>query len=388
MSDRFHLLISTGEVSGDLQGGLLIQALHQEAAQRNWVLDITALGGERMAAAGATLVAETTRIGAIGLLESLPYVRSTLAIQKQIRAVLKAAPPDLTVLIDYPGANIPLAGYLKRTYSSSPILYYIAPQEWVWAFGKGTTRQIVERTDQILAIFAQEADYYAAQGAKATWVGHPFVDTFASYPSRAEARQQLGMPLDQIAIALLPASRWQELQQILPILSAAAQRIQQQVPAAHFWIPVAHADFRHSLQAMIEQHGLRATFTEDAQLTLAAVDLTIGKSGTVNLEAALLGIPQIVVYRVHPFSGWLYRKLLGFQVPYISPVNLITKRALVPELLQEAATPDAIAQLALDLLPPSELRSQMLENYRLHLNLGEIGVLKRAANLILDSLLS
>jgi lipid-A-disaccharide synthase len=385
MSNR-HLLISAGEVSGDLQGSLLIQALHREAAERSWVLKITVLGGERMAAAGATLLANTTRIGAIGLFESLPYVRSTLAIQKRIRAFLKTDPPNLTVLIDYPGANIPLAGYLKRTYPSSPIVYYIAPQEWVWAFGKGTTRQIVERTDQILSIFSEEAEYYAAHGAKATWVGHPFVDTLASYPGRAEARQQLGIPLEQTMIALLPASRRQELRHILPILSAAAQQIQQQVPTAHFYIPVAHGGLRQSLQTMIEQCGLRANLTEDAQLTLAAADLTIGKSGTVNLETALLGIPQIVVYRVHPVSGWLYRKLLGFKVPYISPVNLVAKRALVPELLQEAATPEAISQLALELLQPSELRAQMLEDYRLHLNLGERGVLKRAANLILDSL--
>ncbi len=388
MSDRFHLLISAGEVSGDLQGSLLIQALHHEAAERHWSLDITALGGERMAAAGATLLANTTRIGAIGLFESLPYVRSTLAIQKQIRAFLKTVPPDLTVLIDYPGANIPLAGYLKQTYSRSPIIYYIAPQEWVWAFGKGTTRQIVERTDQILAIFPEEAEYYAAHGAKTTWVGHPFVDALASSPNRTEARQRLGIPLEQTAIALLPASRRQELRHILPILSAAAQQIQQQVPTAHFYIPLAHDGFRQPLQTMIEQCGLQATLTEDAQLTLAAADLTIGKSGTVNLETALLGIPQIVVYCVHPVSGWLYRKLLGFKVPYISPVNLVAKRAIVPELLQEAATPDAISQLALKLIQPSELRSQMLEDYRLHLNLGESGVLKRAANLILDSLLS
>jgi lipid-A-disaccharide synthase len=387
MSDR-HLLISAGEVSGDLQGSLLIQALYQEAAERDWDLKITALGGERMAAAGATLLANTTRIGAIGLFESLPYVRSTLAIQKQVRAFLKTAPPDLTVLIDYPGANIPLAGYLKHTYPTAPIIYYIAPQEWVWTFGKGTTRQIVERTDQILAIFPEEAEYYVAHGAKATWVGHPFVDALANYPSRAEARQQLDIPPAQTAIALLPASRRQELRHILPLLSAAAQQIQQQVPTAHFYIPVAHGGLRRSLQTMIDQSRLKATLTEDAQLTLAAVDLTIGKSGTVNLETALLGIPQIVVYRVHPVSGWLYRKLLGFKVPYISPVNIIAKQAIVPELLQEAATPGAIAQLALGLLQPSALRAQMLADYRLHLNLGEQGVLKRAANLILDSLSS
>ena len=237
-----------------------------------------------------------------------------------------------------------------------------------------------------MSIFPEEAEYYTAHGAKATWIGHPFVDALASCPSRVEARQQLGIPPAQTAIALLPASRQQELRHILPVLSAAAQQIQQQVPTAHFYIPVAHEGLRRSLQTMIAECSLHATLTEDAHLTLAAVDLTIGKSGTVNLETALLGIPQIVVYRVHPVSGWLYRKLLGFKVPYISPVNIVAKQAIVPELLQEAATPDAIAQLALELLQPSELRSQMLEGYRLHLTLGERGVLKRAANLILDAL--
>lgn len=385
MTPHFHLLISTGEISGDLQGSLLIEALHQAAVARDWTLHITALGGQRMAAAGATLLETTSHIGAIGLLESLPYIRSTLAIQRKLRSYLEAAPPDLTILIDYPGANVPLAGYLKQTYPNCPIVYYIAPQEWAWAFSQGITRKIVERTDQILAIFAQEAEYYAARGATVTWVGHPFIDTLAGGLSWADARDRLKIPLQQKAIALLPASRQQELEQIWPTLATAAQQIQQQIPTAHFWIPVAQAAFRPFLSALIAQTGINASLLDDAQLALRAADLIIGKSGTVNLEAALLDVPQIVVYRVHPVSGWLYRKLLKFKVPFISPVNLIAKRAIVPELLQEMATPAAIAQNAVALLASQTRRDQMRSDYRA-LKLGEPGVLSRAANLILDSL--
>lgn len=385
--DRYRLLISAGEVSGDLQGSLLIRALHQEASQRGWSLEIMALGGTQMAAAGATLLENTTPLSAMGVLESLPYVRATLALQSRLRKYLKTAPPDLSVLIDYPGANLPLAAYLKRTYPHTPLLYYIAPQEWVWAFGSGTTKKIVQHTDHILAIFPQEAAYYRTHGATVTWVGHPFLDALTHWPSRTVARQRLGIPPAQQAIALMPASRQQEMKQIWPILAQAAQLIQQQSPTVHFWIPVARAEFRPFLEALLQQHQLNATLTDDPKLTLAAADLTLGKSGTVNLEAALLEVPQIVVYRVQALTGWLYRRLLGFRVPFISPVNLVAGREVVPELLQEEATPEAIAALALDLLQPSKARSQMLEQYRkLRLDLGEPGVLQRTAALILDSL--
>lgn len=386
MDNRFRILVSTGEVSGDLQGSLLIEALHAEAMARGWHLEIDALGGLRMQHSGATLIADTTRLGAIGLIESLPYVNSVLALQRQLKHHLKASPPDLTVLIDYPGANVPLAQYLKRHYGC-PLIYYIAPQEWVWAFGKGTTRRIVSSTDEILAIFPQEAHYYTAHGASVTWVGHPFMDTLTTSPTRAQARQQLGIPEQQTAIALLPASRTQELRYILPVLAEAAQQIQQHRPEVHFWIPVALPHFRVPIQAAIEKFELNATLTDHPQLLLAAADLCIGKSGTANLEAALLNIPQIVVYRIHPFNGWLYRKLLRFRVPYISPVNLVQNTAAVPELLQEAVSAITITNLALELLTPSVMRTQMLDQYQqLKTQLGNPGAVRRAATVILNHL--
>jgi lipid-A-disaccharide synthase len=386
MTESFRLLISTGEVSGDLQGSFLIRALHCAATQRGWQLEIEAVGGPRMAEAGATLLFNTTSTGVIGVIEALPLIRGILAFRRQIRRHIQAFPPDLAVLIDYPGANIPIAKYLKQQ-QICPVVYYIAPQEWVWSFGQGTTRQIVAYTHQILAVFAQEAEYYKTHGARVTWVGHPFLDVLADWPSRTAARQRLGIGEEQKAIALLPASRDQELRHIWPVVAAAAQQIQAQCPEAHFWIPIALDSFRATLQASIDQLGLRATLTDQSQLVLAAADLAIGKSGTANLEAALLNVPQVVVYRIHPINGWLYRKLLRFKVSFISPVNLVQQTTVVPELLQEEVTPEAIAKLGLELLHPSARRTQMLEQYQqLRQSLGSPGGIQRAAEAILDSL--
>ena len=148
-----RLLVSTGEVSGDLQGSLLIAALHREAARRGVPLDVVALGGPRMAAAGADLIADTARLGAIGLWEALPLVLPTLRLQARLRRWLRTHPPDGVVLIDYMGANVTLGRRLRRLYPAVPITYYIAPQEWAFRLGEGGTTRLIGFTDRILAFF-------------------------------------------------------------------------------------------------------------------------------------------------------------------------------------------------------------------------------------------
>ena len=167
-----RLLISTGEVSGDLQGGLLVQARHDEAQSRGLELEVVALGGERMRKAGATLLANTTAMGAIGLWEALPLVWPTLQIQRRVDQWLRESPPDGVVLIDYMGANVNLGVKVKRRLPGTPILYYIAPQEWAFRVGEGGTTRLIGFTDRILAIFPEEARFYGSRGADVTWVGH------------------------------------------------------------------------------------------------------------------------------------------------------------------------------------------------------------------------
>ncbi|HAJ58740.1 MAG TPA: lipid-A-disaccharide synthase, partial [Cyanobacteria bacterium UBA8543] len=232
------VFISTGEVSGDLQGALLIHALKRQAKVTGIELEIVALGGDKMSAAGATLLGNTTGIGSVGLLESLPFVLPTLQIQRRAKQYLRQHPPDLVVLIDYMGPNISIGNFIRRHLPRVPIVYYIAPQDWVWSARSIMPRHtmtIVKMTNQLLAIFPEEARYFEKQGASVSWVGHPLVDRMQSSPTREEARARLGIEPEQIAIALVPASRRQELKYMMPIAFEAARQLQSQLLEHGAW---------------------------------------------------------------------------------------------------------------------------------------------------------
>ena len=361
-----RIFISTGEVSGDLQGALLVEALKRQADCAGLELEIVALGGSKMAAAGATLLGNTISIGSVGsLLEALPYVLPTLKIQRRAKQYLQQHPPDLVLLIDYAGANLRLGSYIRRQMPKVPIIYYIAPQMWVWWSNQRDTARIVGMTDKLLAIFPEEARYFQDKGAKVSWVGHPLVDRMQNAPSREEARAALGIAPEQTAIALLPASRRQELKYLLPVMFQAAKAIQTKLPQVHFWIPLSLEIYREPIEQAIQRYGLQATLlSSQTQEALAAADLAITKSGTVNLEIALLNVPQVVLYRVSPFTAWFARTLLKFSIPFMSPPNLVEMKPIVPELLQEQATPENIQHAALELLLNPSRREQTLADYQ------------------------
>ncbi len=390
-----RLLVSTGEVSGDLQGSLLVKALHAEAQRRGLGLEVVALGGERMERAGAVLLANTTRMGAIGLLEAIPFVLPTLRLQRRLKRWFKGEPPDGVVLIDYMGPNVSLGLRLKRKFPQVPVTYYIAPQEWAFKFGTKGRTNLISFTNQILAIFQQEARFYRCRGANVTYVGHPLLDTIGEVPSRGEARQLLGLKQDAPVLLLMPASRRQELRYMLPHIVEAAARLQQRDPSLQVVVPAGLPGFETQLAQQLTQAGVRATIIPAADsdrlkaALCAAADVAIAKSGTVNLELALRGVPQVVVYRVSRATAFVARHILRFSVPHISPVNLVLGERLVPELLQEDLRAKTIVAEALPLLDPSGPgRLGMLAGYdRLRLELGEPGVTQRAACAILNQVL-
>ncbi|HEY9752289.1 MAG TPA: lipid-A-disaccharide synthase, partial [Coleofasciculaceae cyanobacterium] len=194
MNRPARIFISTGEVSGDLQAALLIEALYRQAELLGLDLDIFALGGKRMAAAGAQLLGNTSEIGSIGILESLPYVLPTLALQRQARQRLQQTPPDIAVLVDYVSPNVAFCGYFSKYLPTVPVVYYIAPQEWIWSFSSYNTNQITRGTDRILAIFPEEARFFEQKGGSVRWVGHPLVDRMQQAPTREQARAALQIP--------------------------------------------------------------------------------------------------------------------------------------------------------------------------------------------------
>jgi len=390
-----RIFISTGEVSGDLQGALLIEGLKRQAKAMGIELELVALGGDRMAAAGATLLGNTEGIGSVGLLEALPFILPTLQIQRRAKQYLRDNPPDLIVLIDYAGPNGEIGKYVRQHLPQVPMLYYIAPQYWVWSAPPTLASRIVKVTDlekilqvmdRLLAIFPEEARFFEKRGVDVCWVGHPLLDRMQKAPSREASRASLGIQPDQLAISLFPVSRRQEVRYLFPVLFEAMGQLQEKLPQVHFLIPLSLPAYRQPIEAQLERHGIKATILEGRSLeVMAAADLAIAKSGTVNLEIALMEIPQLVLYRVNPITLWLARKLFKFATPFLSPANLVVMEPIVPELFQENATPERILQESLDLLLNSERRQEMLKNYRRMRDcLGEVGVCDRAAREILE----
>ncbi len=386
--NKFNIFISTGEVSGDLQGSMLIAALKRQASARNLELNIVALGGDRMVTAGATLLGDTSGIGSVGILESIPYILPTLQIQKQAKKYLQQNPPDLVVLIDYVGPNLGLLQFLTKNLPLVPIVYYIAPQDWIWAVSPRNTTRIVAHIKRLLAIFPGEARYFAEKGAAVSWVGHPLIDRLQTTPDRATAREILGISSTETAIALFPASRQQEIKYLLPIMFTAAKQIQDKLPNVSFWIPLSLPVYREAIASAIQNYGLHANIVEGkANEVISAVDLAITKSGTVNLEIALLNVPQVVIYRVNSFTWWVATKLFNFSIPFMSPVNLVQMKSIVPELLQAKATPENIVSHALELLLNADRRQETINEYQeMRRCLGEVGVCDRAAKEILEIL--
>ncbi|MEC4884893.1 MAG: lipid-A-disaccharide synthase [Scytonema sp. PMC 1070.18] len=381
-----RIFISTGEVSGDLQGSLLVAALKHQAVATGLKLEIVALGGEKMVTAGATLIGNTTHIGSFGIVESLPFVFPTLQIQRRAIAYLKQNPPDLVVLIDYMQPNVAIGNFIRRHLPQVPVIYYIAPQVWVSSVTANDAEKIVAVSNKILAIFQAEARYFQEKGANVTWVGHPLVDRMQTFPSREAARRNFKVSDTTINIALIPASRRQELKYLLPVMFQTAKEIQSKLPQVHFWIPLSLEIYREAIEKAIHKYGLQATIVSGQQQeVLAAADLALTKCGTVNLELALLNVPQVVLYRLNPFTYWVARKILKVSFPFASPANLVVMKPIVPEFIQETATPQNLVQAAMELLLNPARKQQMQVDYQeMQQYLGEVGVCDRAAQEILQ----
>ena len=389
-----RLLISTGEVSGDLQGSLLIKALREKAAKRDIDIEIFALGGDRMKSEGANLIANTASMGAIGLLEALPYVLPTLRVQSKVDDFIKTNAIDAVILIDYMGPNIRLGNKLKKVKPELPIIYYIAPQEWAWRLGEGGTTDLIGFTDKILAIFKAEADFYSQKGGNVIWVGHPMLDNFSSLPSQEESFEKLGLDTSQKVLLLLPASRSQEIRYLMPTLAKAAAKLQQKYNNLFAIVPSGLHSFDIPLKSILDENGVNGMVIAAKDVTdyqayiFSVASLALCKSGTVNMELALNRIPQIVGYKLNRITAFIARKILRFHVDHISPVNLLLNERLVPELLQDEFTSDSLVDLAIPLLEDTEERKIMLRGYdKFREYLGDPGVTNRAANEILSTII-
>ncbi|KAL2611671.1 hypothetical protein R1flu_023363 [Riccia fluitans] len=390
-----RIFVSTGDVMGDIHGANLVKELLRQAEASGRKIEISALGGQRIKAAGATLIGDNTRLSSIGLMEALPLIAPSLSLQHRVRRFLEKTPPDIVVLLDYPGVNIPFSQYVKQKLGCK-VVYYIPPNEWLWNTSR--TAQIVSMSDFILAVYPGEADYYAGAGGNVILVGHPLTD-FVKDISRYEARQKLGVKASDLVIALLPASRSQELKFVWPIIASAAGKLLRRLAeirgglqSVHFIVPAVLKDQRAAIEHGCADNGISdrtIIYDGDQHVALAAADVAIAKSGSNNLETAIYKVPQVVVYKIDDLTAWIARKVFNFSVKYISLVNLILNAELVPEFIQEEAIVDDIVKATLNLLPETESqeRNKVLQGYEQLIQLlGKSGAVSRAAEEILARL--
>ena len=388
------IFISTGEVSGDLHGSLLAKALITESLRRSIDLDIFGLGGERMANEGVKVLHDTTSISAIGIWEALPLIIPTIKIQKKFYKSLKKVSPDCLILIDYMGPNIKIGRQLNNEKNSIPIYYYIAPQEWAWRVGNNSTTDLINFSDKIFAIFKQEANFYKKRGGNVLWIGHPMLDLTKKLPTKKEARKILKLKANENILLMMPASRPQELRYVMPVFMQVANKLQAKYPNLIVYIPSCRDVFDQIFKKALEKYKVKGKVISSNNIDefkthiYKLTKLALCKSGTVNMELALYGIPQVVGYRVSRVTAFILRKILNFKVKFISPVNLLVKKLIIPEFVQKDLDINKIYKKACSLIDEESEKMKILNGYKLlKQELGEEGVVKKAAEDIINSII-
>ncbi len=388
------IFISTGEVSGDLHGSLLANALFNEAEKRSVDLEISGLGGERMRKEGVKILQDTTSISAIGIWEALPLIIPTIQIQKKFYESLKNLSPNCLVLIDYMGPNIKIGRKLKSDKNKIPIYYYIAPQEWAWRVGNNSTTDLIGFSDRIFAIFKQEANFYKRRGGNVLWIGHPMIDLIKKIPTKKDSRKVLKLRANENILLIMPASRPQELRYVLPVFMQVARKLQQDYPNLVVYIPSCREVFDSKFKLALDKYKVKGKVISQKDIEelkthiYSLTKLALCKSGTVNMELALYGIPQIVGYRVSRVTAFIAKKILNFKVKFISPVNLLVKKLIIPEFVQKEFEVKKIHDKACRVLDRKSEKEKILKGYaNLKKELGQEGVVKRAAEEIINSLI-
>jgi lipid-A-disaccharide synthase len=373
---RTAIVVVAGEASGDVHGAALGRALTALVPD----VRLVGMGGPLMAAAGVRLLADVRDTAVIGFSEVIRRLPAVRRAYRGLRALLRDERPSAVVLIDFPGMNLRLARAARR--AGIPVVYFVPPQVWAWHAGR--VRAIRERVSLVLAVFPFERSLYEAAGVPVRFVGHPVLDAMARAPERGEARRLLGLGAEDLVVGLLPGSRRQEIDRMLPVMRDAAGRLAAARPGVRFVLGLAPTvDAVHVGRQL--DGGPPVLLARDAtHAVMRAADLLLVTSGTATLEAALLGTPMVVCYRVSRASQLLGRLVL--RIPWISLVNITLGRTVVPELyLHREATADRLAGTALGLLDdPAALAEQRQAFGELAGQLGEPGVAERAARIVLS----
>ncbi len=375
-----HVMIVTGEASGDLHGAHLVRSLLKIAPKTTFY----GMGGDELRNVGVEILFDAARISVVGLTEVFSHLQDILVARRLLISEMKARRPDLLIVVDFPDFNLMLAAKAKKL--GIPVMYYVSPQVWAWRSGR--VKKIGLLADRIAVILPFEKKFYTERNVAVKYVGHPLMDSVKISRTSQEVRKALDIGPDKTVVGLLPGSRTKEITSLLPDLLAAAKRLTITTDMDYvFLVPRAGTVSEqllneNGIDEYREQIDVRISDTQRYDL-MAACDVAAAASGTVILELAILGIPAVAAYRVSPRTYFLGRLLTRLQ--HFTLVNLIAGRTIIPELLQDQVTPVNIARELALILEAPDVRKKMkagLEEVRE--KLGNPGASDRAAEIAVE----
>jgi len=372
-------MIVTGEASGDLHGAKLINAVTARSPETFFY----GVGGPRMAAAGCDILIPGEQLAVMGLVEVIGHFpviwRSLQRLKAELRGNRK---PDALVLIDFPDFNLRLAGQAKKV--GVPVLYYVSPQVWAWR--KGRVNKIARVVDSLAAIFPFEPAYYDGLDIRVKYVGHPLLDEFAAVSEVVDLRKKLQIPTSRKVVGLFPGSRRNELKFMLETLVEAASLIRAVYPDVHFLVPVADSLSQTEIQSKFPA-DFSASFIDSGTANIYDIadccDTVLSVSGTVTLQIALTCTPMAIFYKASPLTYAIGKRLV--RVEHFGLPNIVAEARVVPEFLQDMATPKALSDEALHVLNDDAYASEIRVGLRkVHDKLGEAGCSDRVAAMLFE----
>lgn len=369
-------MIVSGETSGELYGALLAASLKNNLPG----IRVIGIGGERMGEAGVELISGIA--SAFGLAEALSSLKSVKETFARAAEALRKERPGVLVLIDYPDFNLKLAALARK--NNIRILYYVSPQVWAWR--RNRIKKISRMVDRMAVILPFEEEIYRGTGLDCEFVGHPVLDEIHQIrTTSAEAKKALGLPAGKPLLSLLPGSRPHELQRLLPLMLDVMRRFRQEFGEFRFCIPLApntdQAAYKKILDRFREEGAL--INKGESLRVLSASDLAVIASGTATLQAAFLGVPSVVVYKLFPLTFWLGKMIV--QVKHISLVNILAGGEVVKELLQQNASPEKIVAELRRILTDNRYRQGMLESFgEIRAKFDGMRASDRVADIVID----
>lgn len=367
LHDQKLVIIVAGEASADVHGARLVNAIKTLCPGTRFC----GIGGNRLAAEGVEILVPAANMAVVGLTEIWSKVHDIRKAFRELKVLFQKGAPDLLILMDYPEFNLFLARHAKKW--AVPVLYYIGPQIWAWR--QGRIRKIKRRVDRMAVILPFEEAFYRERGIAVDYVGHPVLDTElppfpdhdSLFPPVLRGHRGVDATKDQgPVIGLVPGSRKEEVENLLPIMLEAVETLRLRHPHLRCRLPLAHTIDRDQVHGIIHRHGhghLPVDVQEEGiHSVLNGCHVALVTSGTATLDAAVVGVPMVVMYRMSPLSYRIAKVII--KVPHISLVNLIARRSLIPELIQEEATPFRLAEKARTLLEEESLRQSVIEGLK------------------------